>query len=473
MVRGVKHLLLSLPLLFLPAAYAVDSSPVFFRASFDGTASATLRGVALEPVRMEKAEFAASDHSQALVAGSGTVIEYDLGDAFPAHAGSIEVRFKPGFPQQHDQPARTAFALVGADGQRLNFQFTPNGNRWQFGIEFPKWKRSVAVSNFTAAHEQKWNHLLLTWDEKSAAGPLLQFYREGRWDRHRTEPFKQNFGVLRKLVIGPDALTSLDEIVIYDRPLNESAVAFLHGKLGTPDRFAALRGHDAEEARAAKAAKDARRALVAQLKGKVAHIINPRGGTQRNFPLPEGITGIGLRVEDIGKVDLSQFAVIHGPPGANYQLTREQDEVIREYIRKGGGYVGVCAGANYAGKAKLLNMTTHSFKNQGLVSVGVQPHPVTRGFSGEVVIHHGNGPIMVPGEGCQMIGSFEIGQKFPIKTAAIVAGENGAGRVVAFGPHPNGGGVEFQEKGAKFEGHELGTDTLFVNALLWAARVTE
>lgn len=207
-----------------------------------------------------------------------------------------------------------------------------------------------------------------------------------------------------------------------------------------------------------------------RLQGRVAQLINPRGGKQRDFQLPGGITATGLRVEDVGKTDLSKFDVIYGPPGGGYQLTRDQDQLLRGYGKKGGGYVGVCAGANYAGKCRLLNMSTHSLKNQGLVRVGVEAHPITEGYTGEVVIHHGNGPIMIPGDGCETVGSFLIGGKFPITTAAIVAGKCGRGRVAAFGPHPTGGGVQHESNGAKFSGKELGTETLLLNALIWAAR---
>jgi hypothetical protein len=299
-------------------------------------------------------------------------------------------------------------------------------------------------------------------------------YREGKWDRHRTENMAQSFEGVRKLTIGGvgNLQTNIDELVIYREALSESDVAFLHGAIGKGDRFAALMQQREENSRMAEAAREARRAQIAKLQGRVAQIINPRGGKQRDFKLPGGIVATGLRVEDVGKGDLARFAVIHGPPGAGYQLTKEQTEIIRQYVQNGGGYVGVCAGANYAGRAKLLNMTTHSFKNQGLLTIGIKPHPITEGFSGEIVIHHGNGPIMVPGEGCDVAGTFQIGQGFPIATAAIVAGQNGKGRVVAFGPHPMGGEVEHNTQGAKFSGHDLGTDDLLVNALLWAAKVT-
>src|SRR5262245_33741447 len=55
-------------------------SPVFFRASFDGGAAATLRGQPLAPVREEKASFEDFGDARGVKVGEGTVIEYDLGD---------------------------------------------------------------------------------------------------------------------------------------------------------------------------------------------------------------------------------------------------------------------------------------------------------------------------------------------------------------------------------------------------------
>lgn len=49
---------------------------------------------------------------------------------------------------------------------------------------------------------------------------------------------------------------------------------------------------------------------MARLDEKVAHLINPRGSKQRDFKLPGGITATGLRAGEVGKTDLTRFAVI-------------------------------------------------------------------------------------------------------------------------------------------------------------------
>jgi len=463
----MKTIFSLLALLLSINARAAD--PVFFRAAFDGSATAILDGAPLAAANGDRATIS----DGALVTCTDTALEYDLGKGLPGAAGSLEIRFRPAFPQRPEGARRSAFSLVGEKGERLDFEFEPQGTMWRFGTQFPDWRRQLSAAYFSEEHEQRWSHLVLTWDEKAKPAAVLRLYRDGTWVRSQTEAYRASLSTLRRLVISGAAPVVIDEIVIYREALTAADVTALHAGFGQPERVATWQTWRAGEALAVKTAKEARRAQIARLHGRVAQIINPRGGAQRDFKLPGGIVATGLRVEDVGRVDLSRFAVIHGPPGAGYQLTKEQDEVIRDFVRAGGGYVGVCAGANYVGKAKLLPMRTHSFKNQGLVSVGVKPHAITQGFSGEIVIHHGNGPIMVPGEGCEVVGTFQIGQNFPITTAAIVAGQLGEGRVVAFGPHPAGGGVHFQSKGTNFSGDELGSDQLLINALLWAAKVNE
>lgn len=437
----------------------------------DSAAAVTGLGTPLPAAREAQLGYGTGAKAQSLKLGAGSQVEYDLADGLPAQAGALEVWFKPEFPQAPDQAERVVFALTGKDGQRLEFGYKPQGTRWRFGLTYPGWKAEIAAYYFQQQTPGQWHQLVLSWDEKDGT---IQFYRDGRWDRSRTQEMRKPLEGFTKLVIGGEGnlQTSLDEITVYQRPLNASDVELLYASVAKEDRFLALAEKAKADALVVQQARENRQQQLAQLKGRVGYLINPRGGEQRDVKLPGGIVATGIRVEDVGKVDLAPFAVIYGPPGGAYQLEASQTELIRTYVQNGGGYVGVCAGANYCGKARLLNMSTHSLKNQGLVSVGVRKHPITEGYTGEVVIHHGNGPIMVPGEGCHVVGTFQIGQDFPITTAAIVAGENGKGRVAAFGPHPTGGGVEFESKGAKFSGEELGTDELLVNALLWAAKVT-
>lgn len=460
----------------LAAAEQDAASPIVLRVGFDGNCRAALRGRSIEPQNTEtKVELRPGLQTQAALLSDGRRLEFDLGRNFPSDAGSLEIRFRPDFPQSPEQASRTIVSLAGKTDARIDFGFVPQGVRWQFTVASGKWRRSFAASNFDDEDRSRWTQLILTWDKRARSGAVCRLYRDGKFDRHRTEAFDGDLTGISRLTIGGDGdlSTLIDELVLYDHALDDDSVDFLHSAAADGDRLVKLVERRQAAADEITAERAAHQALIAKLEGNVAYLINPRGGQIRNYRLPGGIMAVGVRVEDVGKLSLERFAVIYGPPGAGYQLTKDQDEIIRKFIADGGGYVGVCAGANYAGRAKLLDMKTHSLKNQGLVTIGIEPHRVTEGFAGEVLMHHGNGPVMIPGPGCQAIGSFLFGQNFPLKTAAIVAGTLGKGRVVAFGPHPTGGNVEFQAKGVKFPGAELGTDALLVNALLWAARIVD
>jgi len=107
----------------------------------------------------------------------------------------------------------------------------------------------------------------------------------------------------------------------------------------------------------------------------------------------------------------------------------------------------------------------------GLTQLELQKHPVTEGCGERVHMHHGNGPIMIPGKGCEAVGTYRMeGTKG--RPGAILVGRHGKGRVVLFGPHPQGGGVSAAGKRVGFTGEDLGTDRLLVNALLYAANIT-
>ena len=76
-------------------------SPVFFRVTFDGNTNATLAAKHLVPASAPQVSYVDSDHDQALHLTKDETIDYDLGEGFPSHTGSLEIRFKPAFPQDH------------------------------------------------------------------------------------------------------------------------------------------------------------------------------------------------------------------------------------------------------------------------------------------------------------------------------------------------------------------------------------
>ncbi|MFN2352738.1 MAG: hypothetical protein ABR497_12420, partial [Kiritimatiellia bacterium] len=76
-----------------------------------------------------------------------------------------------------------------------------------------------------------------------------------------------------------------------------------------------------------------RREQVAQLEGRVGRLMAKRGQQPQNFTFPEGIEARGIRPEEVGELDLSQFRVIYFPQGAGYQIDSEQQQVIFDYVK--------------------------------------------------------------------------------------------------------------------------------------------
>ncbi|MCA1810212.1 MAG: hypothetical protein LC725_12320 [Lentisphaerae bacterium] len=167
--------------------------------------------------------------------------------------------------------------------------------------------------------------------------------------------------------------------------------------------------------------------------------------------------------------------MIYFPQGAGYQIDSEQQQVIFDYVKNGGGYVGSCAGAYTAiqrMRPRLLNIRSHTFYGTALFPITLTPHPVTEGYGQRVTMHHGNGPIMFPlDDNSRVIGTYPVPQDSDNPAGAIVVGRQGEGRLVLFGPHPLGGGIGAAGKSISLTSGDLGTDRMFVNALLFAAGI--
>ncbi len=134
-----------------------------------------------------------------------------------------------------------------------------------------------------------------------------------------------------------------------------------------------------------------------------------------------------------------------------------RDEV-RRFVREGGGYVGICAGAylactGFSWGVGVLNAKTVSSKwlrGRGEVGIEFMPHArEATGFSGDQKsIHYANGPI-ITADKSEGIAPFETLAFFRTELAehdspkgamvnspAIVRGSFGKGRVISSSPHP-------------------------------------
>jgi glutamine amidotransferase-like uncharacterized protein len=158
-------------------------------------------------------------------------------------------------------------------------------------------------------------------------------------------------------------------------------------------------------------------------------------------------------------------------------LNPEGRAAIKEFVRGGGGYVGICAGAylasaDYTWSLHILNAKVvdrqHWARGTGQVKVRMSAEgKKLLGVSDDVVsVYYGQGPLLAAAEQAdlpayQTLGTYEteIAEKGAPAgvmkgTTALAAAEFGKGRVVCISPHP--------EKSA-------GLDGIIRRAVEWAA----
>ena len=193
------------------------------------------------------------------------------------------------------------------------------------------------------------------------------------------------------------------------------------------------------------------------------------------------------RIERVGPAEvlagaLSQADVLIVPGGSASKEARAISppgrEAIRRFVRGGGGYVGLCAGAylaasNYTWSLKILDAKVidrkHWRRGKALVKVELTAEGLRRlgGRPGLFDVRYANGPLLAPAERADIpdytpLAHFrsEVAKNgaptgVMINTPAMVAGLWGKGRVFVSSPHP--------------ESTPGLAPTLVQNAVLWAA----
>ncbi|MFO7903537.1 MAG: BPL-N domain-containing protein [Pirellulaceae bacterium] len=168
---------------------------------------------------------------------------------------------------------------------------------------------------------------------------------------------------------------------------------------------------------------------------------------------------------DIREVALEQFDIVIFGGGSGHKqaegLREPGREAVRRFVQRGGGYVGVCAGAylatsNYTWSLDLLDADSIDRKHwrRGKGQVEIELTPRGREFfrsEGPAVfkIHFQNGPILARA-GAHDLPPYEVLARYRtgigeggadpetmVDTPAIVIGRFGKGRAMAFSPHPD------------------------------------
>jgi glutamine amidotransferase-like uncharacterized protein len=182
----------------------------------------------------------------------------------------------------------------------------------------------------------------------------------------------------------------------------------------------------------------------------------------------EFLTPTDVRASALDRVDVVVF-----PGGSGSQhaaaLRDEGRQAVREFVRKGGGYVGICAGAflatagydwslalvnakTFTGQVKIPGLGMRSMAERGVGTVKIElteaGKRVFADFPSLVDVPFSGGPILSRAEREDLpnfvaLGSYrtEIWTYQPQRgtmtdTPAIIAARFGDGLVIAFSPHP-------------------------------------
>lgn len=453
----------------LTAAVAIHAAPkpnaIHFKADFNNQSEARLDGQSVAPTVEEGVEFVADGSAAALKADSKTNLTYDLGAKFPGNVGSLELRFRPEVATGGELPKTRLLAIKGKRNAWV-LEYNPNGEKWEFAMRSLDGKRLGEVTLWHGCVKpNQWNHAVLAWSPDG-----VDLFLDGKWRDKTSSPQPLASPVSIQIETDADVQVWIDELALHDRALTESQAAVLRG---TFDDESTREAGIAEKFAQDDAVIAERQAMIDQLKGKVGQLLHRKNSPVREIKLPEGIVAEPIRPQDIGKIDLSKFKVIFFPKGPRYEVEPEQYPHIVEYVENGGGYVGSCQGSFFAHKLKLLNSKAYTADVWGIFAITLEPSPITDWKKGLIHMHFGNGPIMVPGEGCEIAARYVMSLPGEAKAAAIVTAKHGKGRVVLFGPHPTGGKVSRKGTRAFFSGKDLGTERMLVNALIYAAGISD
>lgn len=186
--------------------------------------------------------------------------------------------------------------------------------------------------------------------------------------------------------------------------------------------------------------------------------------TLMKFLVPEsGFQCTVVTPAEIREGVLADYDVLIMPGGSGSKQSEMLEEkgrdVVREFVKEGGGYVGICAGSYLASShyswslgiinAKVWNRS-HWARGTGQVSMCLSPAgcKLLENEGEELEVYYGQGPLLVPDNkpdlpGYEVLATYttEIAKKGApegamVDTHAIIRTMYGQGRVICFSPHP-------------------------------------
>jgi glutamine amidotransferase-like uncharacterized protein len=160
----------------------------------------------------------------------------------------------------------------------------------------------------------------------------------------------------------------------------------------------------------------------------------------------------------IERGDLAHYDLLFIPGSDMFKIAEDISDAgkenIREFIRNGGGYVGVCGGAYFAGKrivwggkemtddplleifdgtcvGVIDQIAQYPKYDMCTVEISDKEHPITTGIGETIRLLYYWGPLLLPDAGSDVavLGRYQVNDR-----AAMVAFEYGLGRVFLIGP---------------------------------------
>lgn len=216
-------------------------------------------------------------------------------------------------------------------------------------------------------------------------------------------------------------------------------------------------------------------------------------GANKNNPTAELLDACGLRygfvnTEQILAGELDGYRVLFCPGGFGYFPNKKMAETMRSFVKQGGGFIGLCAGAFLPLKdfLGLCDSTYAYFREQGFPDVLLNPRdpvakgcersvpPVTYALSKKtpsqrkctirIKMFRANGPLLVAQGRDKAVGYFDSTEDY----APVIRSTYGKGRVVSFSTHPDCSMRVMLEQTS--EQNVLENAKLFKNAVLWCGR---
>ncbi len=312
--------------------------------------------------------------------------------------------------------------------------------------------------------KDRWQHIAVTWGGENGE---LMLYRNGVESGHPRPhiPFPRPAALRVGCDASGHAFASavIDEVAAYDRCLTRSQIKWLYenGALRFPEKLAKLRGRVARD----EAIQKRRHHLLFEVK-KFA-ILHGRHTSLLHWP-DKRFAALGLPVPTpvhetkLATTDLSRFDAVLVPGGGGLRLDKANQAALLKFVREGGGYVGICGGANTAGRYGLIDAKRYAFDVRGAVYNTLKKHPVTEGYDvrRKLLIPHASGPLFVLKEGSGEVPVilFRVGGADLPTFVNVIAKTYGKGRVVAFSSHPEASPRTYR---------------LLRNALMWASGILD